>query len=66
MLSHGKLGSLNPAEGVHDNSEFVTYERACCPFIQFEMIVEKDNGAVWLKMEGGEQVKEILKSEFAV
>ncbi|MEQ1764870.1 MAG: hypothetical protein ABL984_17205 [Pyrinomonadaceae bacterium] len=52
------------SETIRDLAEFITYERACCPFIQFEMVIEKDNGAAWLKMEGGKEIKEILKQEF--
>lgn len=52
-------------ENIRDIAEFITYERACCPFIEFAIAVEKDNGAIWLKMEGGEEVKRILRSEFA-
>lgn len=51
---------------IREIAEFITFERECCPFIHFEIIVEKDNGAVWLRMEGGEEVKEILSGEFAV
>ncbi len=41
---------------------FVENERLCCPFFRFGLEVEPDGGALWLRLTGGEGVKEILKA----
>ena len=43
-------------------AEFVENERLCCPFFRFRLEVEPNGGALWLRLTGGEGVKEILKA----
>jgi len=45
-------------------AEFVTYERLCCPFLDFEIGVEREGGPLWLKLTGREGVKEFVREEF--
>ena len=47
-------------------AEFVEKERKCCPFLDFEIAVERERGPVWLKMTGREGVKAFLRAEFGV
>ena len=42
-------------------ANFVQNERLCCPFFHFELDVEPNNGPLWLRLTGGEGVKEILQ-----
>lgn len=51
---------------LRDAAEFITYERLCCPFFNFALEVEKDNGAMWFKLSGREGIKDFIKLEFDV
>ena len=42
-------------------SKFIENERSCCPFFNFGLEVEPNSGPVWLRLTGGEGVKEILQ-----
>ena len=42
-------------------AEFITLERACCPFLDFELRCEAEGGAVSLSMTGREGVKQFLQ-----
>ena len=44
-------------------AEFVTLERLCCPFFRFELSVGGNAEPLWLRLTGGKEVKEFLKSE---
>jgi hypothetical protein len=44
-------------------AEFVTLERLCCPFFKFELAVAGTAEPLWLRLTGGKEVKEFLKSE---
>ena len=50
-------------EWVRTLTEYVLYERDCCPFVQFELALEPDHGATWLRMRGGEDVKRFVRRE---
>jgi len=43
---------------------WVSYERRCCPFFDFELEVAKDGGPLWLRLTGSEGVKEFIRAEF--
>ena len=45
-------------------AEFVTYERLCCPFLDFGIRVEREGGPLWLTLTGREGVKEFVREEF--
>lgn len=47
-------------------SEFVARERLCCPFFTFEMVIEPEEGPLWLRLKGPEGVKEFIKIEFGI
>lgn len=47
-------------------SEFIARERLCCPFFTFELVVEPEDGPVWLRLRGAEGVKEFIKAEFGM
>lgn len=40
----------------------VDFERRCCPFLRFAIEVEAEHGPVWLRVTGGEGVKEFLRA----
>lgn len=51
-------------QNIKDVAEFITYERLCCPFFQFDLTVEKENGSIWFALKGREGVKDFIKIEF--
>jgi hypothetical protein len=42
-------------------SEFIMFERKCCPFFTFELLFASNNGPVYLYIRGSKDVKEIIK-----
>jgi len=46
-------------------AEFVSLEKLCCPFLNFEITVEAENGSVWLKLTGREGVKAFVREEIS-
>jgi len=42
-------------------TEFVLFERTCCPFFTFEIFFEPDAGPIVLKVRGPEGVKEFIE-----
>jgi DinB superfamily len=48
-------------EWVRELGAFVRDERTCCGFIQFELISEPNQGPTWLRLRGGEPVKEFVR-----
>ncbi|MDQ4120242.1 MAG: hypothetical protein M3209_02095 [Acidobacteriota bacterium] len=50
-------------EIIKNAAEFITFERLCCPFFEFELAV-KENGSTWLRFRGNEGVKDFIKIEF--
>jgi hypothetical protein len=47
-------------------AEWVEKERKCCSFFDFEIVVERERGPVWLKITSREGVKAFLRMEFGV
>jgi len=43
-------------------AHFVEHERQCCPFYSFALEVEPSGGPLWLRMTGGEGVKQFMKT----
>jgi hypothetical protein len=43
--------------------EFVSLERLCCPFLRFNVEVERRS--VWLRLSGREGVKEFIREEIS-
>jgi hypothetical protein len=51
---------------IREIAEFITFERRCCPFFEFNVAIERDAGAIWMSLRGPEGVKEFIRSEFGV
>jgi hypothetical protein len=47
-------------------SEFIARERLCCPFFTFEMVVEPEDGPLWIRLRGAEGVKAFIRAEFGM
>ena len=45
-------------------ADWVTSERKCCPFFDFE--IEREGGPLWLKLKGKEGVKRFIRMEFGI
>ena len=45
-------------------AEDLNMERLCCPFVNYTLEIEPKPGPFWLRMTGGEGVKEFLKMAF--
>jgi hypothetical protein len=43
-------------------AKFIENERLCCPFFNFGLEVEPNSGPLWLRLTGGEGVKELLNT----
>ena len=43
-------------------AKFIENERLCCPFFKFGLDVEPNSGPLWLRLTGGDGVKEILQT----
>lgn len=46
-------------------ADFVTLEKLCCPFLNFLIEIEAENGPVWLRLTGREGVKEFVREEIS-
>lgn len=45
-----------------DAAEFITLERLCCPFLEFNLAAERESGAIALTLSGRPGVKAFLRS----
>ncbi len=45
-------------------AEWVSAERKCCPFFDFEIEAQRSNGPLWLRLRGSEGVKVFIRAEF--
>jgi hypothetical protein len=61
-LSDG-YGFSFPAETsrAQDLLDFVVFERACCPFFTFDLTFPAPHEVVWLRVRGGEGVKDFVR-----
>jgi hypothetical protein len=53
-------GSVSLAE----LADWVANEKKCCPFFDFDIQLERNGGALWLKLSGSDGVKQFIRSEF--
>lgn len=60
------LRFASTSQSIKDVAEFITYEKLCCPFFDFDLVVERNDGALWLELRGREGVKEFIKAEFGI
>lgn len=51
---------------ISDAAEFIVYERLCCPFFNFELVIESDTNRLWLNLRGQKGIKEFIRSEFNI
>ena len=53
-----------PADAVVATSQWINYERKCCPFFDFALEIPKDSGPVWLRITGERGIKDFIRTEF--
>ena len=46
-------------------TEWVIGERACCPFFDIDMRLEREGGSLWLGLTGREGVKQFIQADGA-
>jgi hypothetical protein len=51
-------GSVTSANNL---TEFITFERDCCPFFTFALVFEPKQGSIWLNVRGPEGVKAMVE-----
>jgi hypothetical protein len=54
------------SEMIMELGEYITYERLCCPFFEFELTIGREEGPLWLQLKGREGVKDFIKLEFGL
>lgn len=64
-LSNGYEFRVDGPNVIMQTAEFVSLEKLCCPFLNFEIEVEAENGQVWLKLFGREGVKAFVREEIS-
>ncbi|HEX9990736.1 MAG TPA: hypothetical protein VGE45_19945 [Chloroflexia bacterium] len=42
--------------------DFVHFERKCCQFFMFEIAFTPEQGPIWLRLRGGEGVKDFVRA----
>jgi hypothetical protein len=47
-------------------AEYVTSERKCCPFFDFEIELQREGGPLWLRLRGKQGVKAFMRLEFDI
>jgi hypothetical protein len=66
-LADGYAFRLQPEEiSMTDLAEYVTSERKCCPFFDFEIALQRGGGPLWLRLRGQEGVKVFMRHEFGI
>lgn len=56
---------INTAEAsLLDLAEWVTFEKRCCPFFDFEISLAREGGPLWVRVSGREGVKAFISDEF--
>lgn len=46
-------------------AEFISLERLCCPFLNFELEIKAEGEPVWLRLRGHEGVKAFVREEIS-
>jgi hypothetical protein len=49
-----------------DLAEWISAERKCCNFFDFELELQRNDGPLWLKLHGKDGVKAFMRQEFGV
>ena len=47
-------------------AQFVGRERACCPFFEFTLNLQPNDGAFWFRLTGDERVKPFIQSQLSI
>jgi hypothetical protein len=47
-------------------AEWVSYESKCCPFFDFEILLERGNGPLWLMLKGQDGIKPFIQAELGI
>jgi hypothetical protein len=45
--------------------EWIRLEQKCCPFFEFELRFQADQGPIWLRLTGQPDAKDIIRDEFS-
>ena len=64
-LSNGYEFRLDESCVIVKAAEFILLEKLCCPFLNFTLEVEAENGSVWLRLTGREGVKAFVREEIS-
>jgi hypothetical protein len=64
-LSNGYEFRLDGSNIIVKVAEFISLEKLCCPFLNFSLEVEAENGPVSLKLTGREGVKAFVREEIS-
>ncbi|HKR21728.1 MAG TPA: hypothetical protein VJS17_03995 [Pyrinomonadaceae bacterium] len=64
-LSNGYEFRLDGSDVIVKIAEFISLEKLCCPFLNFTLEVEAENGSVWLALTGREGVKAFVREEIS-
>ena len=46
-------------------ADFMSFERRCCPFFEFNLQVTPEAGPIWLRLTGRPEVKAFISGAFA-
>ena len=46
-------------------TEFTPLERACCPFFDISIRLDREDGKLWWRLTGREGVKQFIRAEFS-
>ena len=46
-------------------TEFTPFERACCPFFDINIRLQREGGKIWWGLTGREGVKQFIRAEFS-
>lgn len=52
------------AKSIQTVAEWITLEHLCCPFFDFDLHLQRDNGTFVFRLTGREGVKQFIHSEF--
>jgi hypothetical protein len=61
----GFRGRVGQSVQAGEIAEWMSLERRCCPFLDLGLRLTSDRGQ-WLELQGGPDVKELVRAEFAV
>lgn len=59
------LWSVGPGLAVRKPLVLLRRNR-CCPFFDFDLIVEREGGSMWFRLTGREGVKAFIREEFSL